>query len=51
MVVETAGTREHEVSVLRDFRTTIDGLILPPIELDREGLAESCLLTLPCSAG
>ena len=41
MVVETDGTREHEVSVLRDFRTNlIDGLILSPIELDREGLAE-----------
>lgn len=39
MVVETAGTREHEVSVLRDFRTNlIDGLILSPIELDLEGL-------------
>ena len=44
MVVETAGTREHEVSVLRDFRTNlIDGLILSPIELDREGLAELAL--------
>ena len=39
MVVETAGTREHEVSVLRDFRTNlIDGLTLSPIELDLEGL-------------
>ena len=39
MVVETAGTREHEVSVLRDFRTNlIDGLILSPIELDLKGL-------------
>ena len=39
MVVETAGSREHEVSVLRDFRTNlIDGLILSPIELDLEGL-------------
>ena len=44
MAVETAGTREHEVSVLRDFRTNlIDGLILSPIELDREGLAELAL--------
>lgn len=44
MVVETAGTREHEVSVLRDFRTNlIDGLILSPIELDREGLNELAL--------
>ena len=39
MVVETAGSREHEVSVLRDFRTNlIDGLILSPIELDLDGL-------------